>query len=336
MSTNSDNPDIRQTRQTFAALDAGKFIAALLVLTLHVHPLASNPDGDYWLTCLCRIAVPFFFVTSSFLFFKRGGDIRKYVSRILILYAVWFVIESPLIIHDFFLDSDESLPRKLLLFGRGLFINSTFPASWFLTASWQGMLLVWWLSRKLSRKWLVIIGLVCFLSTLPETMWYGLIAGTPVRPVYWWYVILFCPANSFIIAIPYCIAGKFLAESEPPQKLTLCILGAAVPLSILEAAICRETQWMTDSFLGLLFIAPCLVWLVANIRAGIGAKTSKCLRSMSTLIYLCHLPVKLLLMHQMNLKEDWILFLLTLAICLVFALTVYLLSLRIRPLKYLY
>ena len=326
------------SRQTYTALDAGKFIAALLVLTLHIHPLASNPDGDYWLTCMCRIAVPFFFVTSSFLFFKRGGDIRKYVFRILVLYAVWFVIELPVTIHEFFIDADGSLPRKLLLFGRGLFINSTFPASWFLTASWQGMLLVWWLSKKLSRKWLVIIGLVCFLSTLPETMWYGLIAGTPVRPVYWRYVILFCPANSFIFAIPFCIAGKILGESTSPvpKKTAVCILSAAVLLSIFEAAICKETQWMTDSFLGLLLVAPCLVWLTADIQTGIGPGTSKCLRSMSTIIYLCHLPVKLVLRSQMNLGEGWPLYFLTLAICLVLALTIYLLSLRIRPLKYLY
>lgn len=338
MSTSSDSPVCPQVKTTFTGLDVGKFIAALLVVILHVHPLASHPDANYWLSCLCRIAVPFFFITSSFLFYKRGGDIREYVFRLLLLYAVWFVIESPLVIHQFFLDSNESLPRKCLLFCRGLFINSTFAASWFLTASWQGMLLVWWLSKKVSKNWLIIIGLVCFLSTLPETMWYGLIAGTPIRPVYWYYVILLCPANSFIVAIPYCIAGKFLAENESPisKKNVLWFLAAAVILSIFEAGICKETQWMTDSFFGLLLITPCLVWLMANTSVNISPKTSRCLRSMSTLIYLSHLPIKTFVMSHFHLGEGLPLFFLTLAISFCFALTIYLLSLRIRPLKYLY
>lgn len=325
-------------KKTYTGLDVGKFLAALLVLTLHVHPLSANASGDFWLSCLCRIAVPFFFITSSYLFYKRGGDIRKYVFRILILYAVWFVLEAPLTFHRFFIAPDKPFSYNLLIFLRGLAVNSTFYASWFLTASWQGMLIVWWLSKKMNRTWLTVIGLLCFLSTLPGTMWYGLISGTPVRPIYWFYNMVLCPANSFIVAIPYCILGKFLAESkrEMPKKTLLLFLAVACLFSVVEAGICKDSYWMSDTYLGLLFLSPLLVSLMAKTEVPIGTETSRCLRSMSTLIYLSHLPIRYLFTSTLHLPEGGRLLILTLAASLVFSLAVFLLSRRVRLLRYLY
>lgn len=318
-------------------LDVGKFLAALLVLTLHTRPLAQNPAGDFWLGCLCRIAVPFFFVASSYLFYTGKGDIKRYVTRILILYAVWFVLEAPMTYYRFFVEPDGSLFRNLVLFFRGLLLNSTFYASWYLTASWQGMLIVWWLSKRISPKWLTVIGIVCFLASLPGTMWYGLIANTPFRQPYWLFNMALCPANSFIIAIPYCILGKYLAEGkiEPTRQQGALLLLGAVAFSILEIWICRNTFWMTDTYLGLLFLAPILVWWMLQARFGISDKVSKCLRNCSTLVYLSHLPFRFLFLH-LNVGYGWKLFLLTLAASLVFSVIIWLLSLRLRPLKYLY
>ncbi len=330
----------RTTHQgTYTGLDVGKIVAAILVVTLHTHALGQGSSADFWLSALCRIAVPFFFITSSFLFYKRGGDIRKYVFRILILYAVWFVLEAPLTYNKFFVDTDKSLPYNLALFTRGLLINSTFYVSWFLTASWQGMLLVWWLSKKISSKWLVVIGILCFLSSLPGTMWYGLIAGTPARQPYWLFNMMLCPANSFIVAVPYCIAGKFLAEGRirfSPRWKGFAALAAALLVCILELAICKDSYWMSDTYLGLLLLSPILVALLSETDVPIGKETSKCLRNLSTLIYLCHWPFMFFISKALGQSSGWRLYLLTLAASIVFSVLVYLLSKRIKALRYLY
>lgn len=328
---------MNSSRAIYTGLDLGKFIAALLVLTLHTRPFAQVANINYWVSCVCRIAVPFFFIASSFLFYTRKGNIRKYVIRILVLYAVWFVLEAPLTFYRSFVEPDKSALYNFAIFMRGLLVNSTFYASWFLTASWQGMLIVWWLSRKVSRKWLTIIGLVCFMASLPGTMWYGLIADKPVRSAYWLFNMILCPANSFIIAIPYCILGKFLAEGvfNPSRKEGVLLLTAAILISALEIWICRNTYWMTDSYLGLLFLSPLLVWFMSQSSIGFSDNVSKCLRNCSTLIYLSHLPFRFLFMY-LNVGYGWKLFLLTLSASLVFSFTIWLLSLWIRPLKYLY
>lgn len=326
-------------QRVYTGLDIGKFIAALLVVTLHTHPLVQGSSADFWLCALCRIAVPYFFITSSFLFYKRGGDIRKYVFRILILYAVWFVLEAPLTYYRFFVLRDDPLPYNLALFTRGLLLNSTFYVSWFLTASWQAMLLVWWLSKKVSNRWLTVIGILCFLSTLPGTMWYGLISGTPVRQPYWYFNMLLCPANSFVVAVPYCIAGKFLAEGQirlSPRWKGFAALGVAVLLCVAELAICKDSQWMSDTYLGLLLLSPILVGLLSETNIPIGKETSKCLRNVSTLVYLCHWPFMFFISRAIGKDSGWQVYLWTLAASLVFSILVYLLSKRFRALKYLY
>lgn len=323
---------------TYSGLDLGKLIAAILVVLLHTHPFTEGTTADYWFSCLCRIAVPFFFITSSFLFYKRKGDIKKYIFRILILYAVWFFLELPLTIHRFFIDTDKPFAYNLLLFIRGLLLNSTFHASWYLTASWQGMLIVWWLSRKMKGTPLWILGLLCFISALPGTIWYGLISGTPVRPYYWSFNMLLCPANSFIIAIPYCILGKYLAENQLrfSREASFGLLALAFLFSVLEIWTCRNSYWMSDVFLGLLFICPLLVWLMANTTLGIPYGTSKCLRSVSTLVFLSHLPIRDFVSSSPAFSEGWPLAVSTLTISVLFSIAIYFLSLRIQVLRYLY
>ena len=325
-------------KELFTGLDVGKLIAAVLIIILHTHPLAPVKNADYWLTGFCRIAVPFFFITSSFLFFFNNGDIRRYITRILILYAVWFVIEAPLTYYRFFILPDRTLPFKVLLFLRGLFINSTFYASWYLTASWQAMLIVWWLSKKIGRFGLWAIGILCFVSALPGTMWYGLIAGTPARNHYWLYNMMFCPANSFIIAIPYCILGRELANHRfrPSKKWTQRLLVFAILFSAFELWICRSSYWMTDVFLGLLFICPLLVRLLTDTSFGLAYKYSKCIRSVSTLLYLCHLPIKFFLSSLLGVADGVLMATGTLLISFLFSISIYYLSLRVHWLRFLY
>ena len=69
-------------RPTYSSVDLVKFIAALLVVALHARPFIFDEDMDYYAICFCRIAVPFFFVATSFFFFlKEKPDIKKYTKK---------------------------------------------------------------------------------------------------------------------------------------------------------------------------------------------------------------------------------------------------------------
>ena len=61
---------INVERKTYYALDVAKFISAFLVVCIHTGPLLDvDATGNFILVqILARLAVPFFFVASGFLF----------------------------------------------------------------------------------------------------------------------------------------------------------------------------------------------------------------------------------------------------------------------------
>ena len=58
-------------------VDIAKFVGAMLVVAIHTHPLGYGSVPDYYFNCLCRIAVPFFFVTSSYFFYTGGVRLKS-------------------------------------------------------------------------------------------------------------------------------------------------------------------------------------------------------------------------------------------------------------------
>ena len=105
-------------KNVYYSIDIYKFVASLMVVAIHTHPF-DGTELDYYFTSFCRIAVPFFFISSSFFFFcKSTLNICAYTKRMLTLYGLWLIIESPFVLYKFFVDSDNSLisnhycPRK--------------------------------------------------------------------------------------------------------------------------------------------------------------------------------------------------------------------------------
>lgn len=310
----------------------------MIIVSMHSAPFIQNETVNYYFTCFCRIAVPFFFVFSSYIFFKKQGDIRSFIKRLLLLYLVWFILESPLIYHTFFVAPDRSLAYKTLIFFRGLLISSTFPGSWFITALWQGMLIVWWLSKKLKQRQLLLLGLLCILASLPGTMYYGFIKNTALLKPYWLFNMALCPAHSFITAIPFCIAGLFLAE----RPFTLSInkkylfLLLALLLGCLETVLCRSYCYMSDTYISLFVFAPILVSLLLQIKVNIPHSLALYFRKTSILIYLIHLPIIFLLNHYCHIESGPLCWLCTTLSAIIIATIIYRLSKTVPLLKRLY
>ena len=305
---------------------------------MHSAPFSQHEVANYYFTCFCRIAVPFFFVVSSYFFYKKGNDIFSFIKRLLVLYAVWFLIESPITIYNFFIASDKPLKAQILIFLRGLFVNSTFPGSWFITALWEGMLIVWLLAKKLNWRWMIIIGILCILASLPGTLYYGLIRDTPFRQKYWLFNMVFCPANSFITAIPYCLAGKYLATKErfPSSHILWAFLIAVFFLGVVETTLCKPLHYISDTYVSLYLFTPLLVSLLLSSRIHLSDKKALYLRKTSILIYFIHLPILFILQHFFHLEKGPASWLVTLFSAILFSTVIYFLSRKIPLLKHLY
>lgn len=91
----------------YPGIDIAKFSCAYLVCIIHIKPIYVGMDDSRWLTYqnfglqqyLCRIAVPFYFVSSGYLLFKRipldainADRIKNYCFKILRLLGTWTVL----------------------------------------------------------------------------------------------------------------------------------------------------------------------------------------------------------------------------------------------------
>ena len=175
-------------KHQYNGLDLLKFVMALMVVMIHVKPNVHSELLTDIFEPLLSIAVPMFFIISSVLLFSklnRGGeskDVFKYCKRIGFLYFSWLLIDAWFIIvrKSYF---DMGLWQGLMQFVKDLIFGTTFPGSWYLSASVMGVLLVYGMSRILNKYIVFLFTLaialyVSYVNQLPPTMqipydWYA-------------------------------------------------------------------------------------------------------------------------------------------------------------------
>ena len=319
------------------SVDIFKFIAAIMVVALHTQPFMPNDDAAYWMTCICRIGVPFFFVAGSYFYFKSNKPIKAYIKRLLTLYLVWFVIEIPFIYERFFVGT--TFLKGMAFFTRGLLIHNTFFASWYITASWQATLIVYLLSKR-SNILLYIIGALCAFLSVSNAMYAHLFDNIAWNTLIKITTFLFA-SNSFVAAIPFVIIGRYIAlnEEKLSEKINLAKFGlvASILIGIFEIIICKEFYAISDSFWSLYPISFFLVILFVKYNISISNEASRLLRNMSILVYLLHVVIiHIIIKGISNIEEGMILFFWTAFIAISTSLIIVILSKKIKILKYLY
>lgn len=331
-------------RKIFDSVDYFKFFAAYLVVAIHTHPFAGTP-ADFLFTCLCRIAVPFFFVANSFFFFSHESpNIKKYNKRLITIYILWFMIELPLVYYRFFIEFNHPLPLQLLFFLRSLFFSNTFGASWFLTACIISVNLVYWLSKKTNIFVILLLSLFAFSLSLSSSYYYGLIDNYLNESCRYYHKVfsqLLMPANSFIVALLYIVMGKVMAErkscitSISVRKLSLLLVLCLV-LGGLEIVVFRKFAHTNDAFIMLPLITILLFTLLLRTSMGMSKIQSKFLRDMSILIYLIHPIIVFLYSILGSFSVGFISFIFTAALSSLIAMAIIVSSTKYAPLKKLY
>lgn len=310
--------------------DMIKFILSLLVLAIHsqLYPMLLYP----WL----RIAVPLFFIMSSnFLFLKlqeasidkEKEILKKFVIRNLQLYLCWFVILLPITVYV----------RKELWFSNGLLANilsvlksflfgSTFVASWFITATVTGVLIIYFLCKLLQNDYLVFfISFFAFCVVTLASSYEYVIADTFVFAVIDRYIDIFGElVCSFPAALFWVFIGKLFAEQKIKinsiSLFILLILCSCIALFVeWKFVISLDGTYNNDSYF---MLAPLCVLLFLGIEKikPVCWKNSVYFKRLSTIIYVVHgslLPViSLLISAVFQIRVPVLSFVLTFICCL--------------------
>ena len=151
-----------------------KFVMAIIVIAIHTHPECSFQSSIVKgvFEAVYSIAVPFFFMASGFLLFRKvslpldsEGEkrIKKYLKKIVKLYLIWTAIYLPLTMYGFFMDGMPLLKSVVVFIRNILLVGENYMSwpLWYLLALIVGIGIIYGLLRlRVSKNWIVIIGIL--------------------------------------------------------------------------------------------------------------------------------------------------------------------------------
>lgn len=283
----SMSPAVANTDSRFDVL---KFILAIMIMALHTNlwPQGLMP----WL----RIAVPVFFIVSSYFFFRKvlaidsaaeaRAALRHFVARSALLYLFWFVVNLPAteIIYGYFRDG---ILHGLLYLAYDAVFGATFVASWFISANILATCIIFMLRRHKAVAF--ILGIAMFAMCCATSSYYHAFPAmngwlTDTLPRFYFYF-------SFPAALLWVWAGMMAAASERKGHPALWAAAAALG----AVALWLEYKWVgaagfardNDCYFSLAIICPAIFMAVRALPPSF-FPASIVLRRLSVIFYCSH------------------------------------------------
>ena len=345
----------------YKSIDLAKFVCAILIIILHTAPFASYSRilTIGFRDIITPIAVPFFFVASGFIAFKKIGGksgeeqtqyVMKHLRRILTMYLIWSAVYFVFVVIKWTRLDDFSI-WNILEYVKDFFFEGSYSTIWFLPALLVATLLVWLLRKKLSYKSIFIIACLVYIFTLGGSSYYGLACKIPVvKDVYNVYYSFFDSIkNGVCFGLIFVCMGAMLAEKEAVivqkgatwKTIVLCIISALL-LAVEEVAL-GVLNWNTKGVDTVVMLVPfswfffvfLLKWEIKGQD-----KLFLTLRKYSLLLFLCQrIPLSIIDMFMSGsviATNSLLYFITVLGSTMLIAFLIIHASNKVKWLKYLY
>ena len=206
-----------EEKTKYQAIDAMKYIAALLVIAVHSDTLLSQPELNFFIkNIVCRIAVPFFFVSSAF-FIRQGmkknsNYLRNYLKGLTTSYLGWSVIFIPLGLD--WIHQNVSVPAHILPIALivGLLNVGTYYHLWYVPALIFSLWAVAGLLKRFSYP-VIFAGTFFFYLFGSLETYYGLLSEGWLKRFFDTYIsLLFTTRNGLLFGMVFVLIGFFLYD----------------------------------------------------------------------------------------------------------------------------
>lgn len=299
-------------RKNYWSLDVAKLICAVLIMSAHFAAEWGNFPTiiDYGFS-LYVIAVPFFFVCSGFLFFKKwismNNEDRKqylisYQKRIWIMYGCWTLVYIPFEVIYWIKEGD--VLTKALEWLHTALVFQTYSTIWFLPALAVGIAVVCFLWSHFSKRSMIVIAALLYVFGMLGYTYNFLIEGTVIGQIMDLYLLVFeTSRNGLFNAVPFIVMGLVLSQSEIVPNKKECIKNALFSLFFLlfivvEAFTLKMKFAVTGMDVGL-FLVPFVYFFVktllsvelADRKAWLWCRKFSLLIFVSQRVFLSALPI---------------------------------------------
>ena len=168
---------LKKDNRQYNAIDIMKFIMSFLVVMIHKPIFSPEHTFAKYISeeVIAALAVPFFFIVSSFLCFKKMNgtkeDNKKFISfekRLLILYIIWTIIYIPSCLIKYYGLRLEGMTFKLFVsalieIAKKFFLSSPFVHLWYVNTLMLSVAVLFLLRKIFSDKAVLAIAFVAFL-----------------------------------------------------------------------------------------------------------------------------------------------------------------------------
>lgn len=306
-------PPHQENTKIIKGWDILKFIMALMVVDIH------SGTSDYWKAewlsrfngILVEMAVPIFFVLSSYFVFKKTRKERtwkpivNFEKRINSLYVHWIIVLLPVILtiwHKEYLQED--ILTAVLLFIKNYFFAYQFGASWFLGALIVAVPIIVLLKKVFTERFIWVVPLIVYL--------YLNIADESHFIFSWYTENIRTPILSFPNGLLWLCLGFYMTN----ERIMVRLQGMPTSIYYIIVVIYFITGVIREEYTFVLILPTVVsVIMVFYKRAwNISADTCIFLRNCSIIIFCMHFSLISIICRLPLMGCKPLLFLVTLAI----------------------
>lgn len=238
---------------------------------------------------LCRLAVPFFFITSGYFFYHKLANRQvttNYFYKLLRILLIFTILE--IIIYGPFYYNGSNF---LLLFWRTISVGLS-GIYWYLISLIISLLLLrpFW-KRKIILPCL-IIGLIFYLIAATNDTYYSLFIDNPIQSLAITHTDLFTwPQAGLFSSLLYLSIGAFIYQYQLRFRHIRIIMPLSVILLLVEAYYLSYSNIAVDynCYIMLILATPLLfIYLLSDPFKFISAQQSYYFKQASLYIYMIH------------------------------------------------
>lgn len=289
----------------YKAIDYAKVICAILVVCIHTGPLLSvNEEMNFFLVqVLARMAVPFFFLSSAFFFFKKldysisledeqnKNKLKVYITHLLKMYLFWSLVYFSIQLVLWFVNGFSI--HAILLYVRDFIFRGSYYHLWFLPALMFAMIFIYVLLSALKEEKVILIAFILYIVGMFINVYGDIFLGIPIiGSILNIYLTLFATSrNGLFFGSIFVILGYICARKKIRLNNTsvyACCIASFI-LLVLEVYFIRKVGVMNDLTCMYVFLLPFIFFLFQiTLQFKSKEKGSLLLRNGSTLLYLIH------------------------------------------------
>lgn len=273
-------------------IDKMRMIAAILVIAIHVSPFIQiNTTADFILTrVLGRLAVPFFFVTTSYFLFIDGYPSKEKIQKTILALLKWYMISIclyiPLMIYNHYFDESHLLVQLI----KDLFVDGTFYHLWYFPAIILGIIIVLLLKKIFSSSITLLITVVLYSVGLCGDSYYGLVYQLPLCQDVLTFLFQYMDytRNGFFFAPLFVMIGSLIHE----QKKQFTLQGNIFML-IMTLIMMGSEAWILHIFKiprhdSMYIMLPLVSYFLFNLLIRFQGQRYLDLKNISLFTYIIH------------------------------------------------